>query len=213
MNFDGLAAGLAGLRDGLRRAADTDRLAEPMRQELLARLADIRLQIELVGEATGKEGGAAAFSAALARRIGDEPRRLASELAALNRRLRDDLAEADHLAAEADAAAMTRLARTLAALAAALSLDRTAAAMLLVEDICGRIASGEAELPEALLEAAADLFAHLVARLSPGGVATWTSARRRSSSNGCARRCCRPRRGRCRPAAGWSPGCTSRRSC
>ena len=168
MNFAGLAAGLAGLRDGLRRAADADRLVEPMRQDLLARLADIRLQIGLVGEATGKESGAAAFSAALTRRIGDEPRRLASELAALNRRLRDDLAEPDHLAAEADAAAMTRLARTLSALSAALLLDRTAQAMLLVEDICGRIASGEAELPDALLEAAGDLFAHLVARAEPG---------------------------------------------
>lgn len=171
MNVDALAAGFGGLRDGLRRTHDATRLPEATRQELLARLAYIRLQVALVGELSGKESGAAAFSAALARRIGDEPRRLAASLAALNRRLRDDLGESDHLAAEADAAAMVRLARTLQAMAAALSFPRTAAAMLLVEDVCGRIASGEVALPDAVLDAAGELFAHLIARASPGGMA------------------------------------------
>jgi hypothetical protein len=58
---------------------------------------------------------------------------------------------------------MTRLARTLQAMAAALSLDRTAAAMLLVEDLCGRMASGEIEPLETLIDTAGDLFTRLAA--------------------------------------------------
>jgi chemotaxis protein histidine kinase CheA len=170
MNLDALAGGFARLRDRLRLATGTRRLAGPIRQELLSQLAEVRLQIGLVGEISGKETGTAAFSSELARRIGDEPRRLAAALAALNRRLRDDLAESDHLAAEADAAAMVRLARTLQAVAAALSLPRAAEAMLLVEDICGRIASGQVEVPDRLLGAAGELFARLAARAMPAGM-------------------------------------------
>jgi two-component system, chemotaxis family, sensor kinase CheA len=170
MNFEGLSADSAGLGEALRRVQEFTVLTEPVRQELLSRLADIRLRIGLVEELSGKESSAAAFSAALVRRIGDEPRRLAEALAALNQRLRDDLGEGDHLAAEADAAAMVRSARALQALAAALSLPRTAQAMLLVEDICGRIASGELESPDAVLDAAGALFGQILGRATASGI-------------------------------------------
>lgn len=108
MNFDMLSASLGGLRDVLQPLASADGLDEPTREKLLTRLGELRLQIELVAEITGQDAGAAAFSAALAQRIGNEPHRLAPSLGALDRRLRDDLADGDRRAAEAEASATAR---------------------------------------------------------------------------------------------------------
>ncbi len=176
MNFDALSASFGELRDVLQKQEGAGRLDAPTRREVLGRLGDIRLQIELVGELTGRDAGTAAFSAALARHVGDERYRIAVALNALNRRLRDDLAEGDPLAVEADAAAMSGLARTLHAVMAALSLRRAAEIVVLIEDLTARIASGEVAATEPLVEAAGAIIAQLVAHAETGGTDDLTAA-------------------------------------
>lgn len=171
MNFDALSAGFGGLRDILRSLAFADELDEPARRELASRLGDIRLQIELLGELTNQDAGTAAFSDALARRIGDERHRLALALVSLNRRFRESLADGDRLAAEADAAAMARAARSLRAVLAALSLSRTAEIMLLGEDLFARIASGEVEPSETIVEAVDQVVSQFAGETGNGGAA------------------------------------------
>ncbi|HVB15713.1 MAG TPA: Hpt domain-containing protein, partial [Stellaceae bacterium] len=174
MNFDALSAGFGGLRDALQTVSSAEGLDEPIRQDLVSRLGDIRLQIELVGEVTGRDSGVEAFSAALAERIGDERHRLALSIAAVNRRLRDDMADGDRLAAEADGAAIARLARTLHGMAAALSLTHIAAIALLIEDIYGRIASGDLDASETLIDAADEVFSQIVDKAKSGGIEDFT---------------------------------------
>ncbi|HEX3860110.1 MAG TPA: chemotaxis protein CheW [Stellaceae bacterium] len=168
MNFDALAASFGELCARLQSPACAVALDDSTRHDLLSRLGDIRLQIELMAEITGQDAGTATFSAALAHNIGDERLHLAQTIGALNHRLRDDLIAADRLAVEADAAAMSRHARTLYGIMAALSLARTAEMTLLIEDLYGRVASGELEPPELLLDVADDVFAHITDRAQTG---------------------------------------------
>ncbi len=161
MNFDALAASFAGLRDLLQEQAAADGLAEPGRRELLARLGEIDLQIELLGEITGQDAGSAPFASALARRIGNERHHLAVALAALNQRLPDDLANGSRVVAQADAAAMTQMARRLRQMTVALSLGHTADLMLLIEDFCARVASGAIEPSQTVIAAADAVFAQI----------------------------------------------------
>ena len=169
MNFGALAASFEEVRIALQAPAPAGQIDEPARRDLLSHLADIRLQIELVGEITGQDAGAGAFSAALARRVGDERHRLAQSVAALNQSLRDNLAEGESLAAEADAAAIARLARTLHGMTAALSLARTAEIALLIEDLYSRVASGDTDASTALLDAADEVIGQIGDRARTGG--------------------------------------------
>ncbi len=61
MNFEALAASFGELHDLLQSPAGTGELDEATRRDLLGRLGDIRLQIELVGEITGQDAGTAGF--------------------------------------------------------------------------------------------------------------------------------------------------------
>jgi chemotaxis protein histidine kinase CheA len=152
MNFDALCTAFGGLRDILQPLVYAGQLDDAARQDLTARLAETRLQIELLAELSGHDAGAEAFSAALAQRIGGERDRLGLVLVALGRSLRQNLAEGEVLAAEADAAALVRSARSLRIVAAALRQKRSAEILVLAEDICARLASGDLRLSEAIVE-------------------------------------------------------------
>lgn len=169
MNFDALSAGFGGLRDRLQALAATDELDEPARLEIVARLGDIRLQLELLGELSDRDVGTIAFSAALAQRIGDERQRFAQALLSLGRRFRESLADGDRLAAEADAVAASRAAGRLRATMAALSQERAAEIVLFVEDLYARIGSGEVEPSEAMVGAADEVIAQLAAETGNAG--------------------------------------------
>jgi chemotaxis protein histidine kinase CheA len=171
MNFDALSAGFGGLRDTLRKLPSAGELDEPVRTEIVARLGDIRLQVELLGELTDRDAGTLAFSAMLAQRIGDERRRLALALVSLVRRFRESVEEGDRLAAEADAGAASRAAGRLRALVAALSHRRSAGIVLLVEDLYARIAGGEVEPSEAVVNTLGAIVSQLAADPGDGGAA------------------------------------------
>ena len=171
MNFDALADSFGGLRDVLEGLSSEGAGVDAARPDLLSRLGDIRLQIELTGEITGQDAGADAYAAALAERVGDERHRLTAAIAALNRRLREDAAEGERAAAEADAAAIARLARSLRGVTATLSLPRTGEIALLVEDLYGRVANGEVVAYDTLADAADEVFSELVERATAGEIA------------------------------------------
>jgi two-component system, chemotaxis family, sensor kinase CheA len=158
MNFDALSASFGGLLEVLQKLSPTDGVDEPARQDLLSRLGDIRLQIELVAEITGQDAGVEEFSTALARRVGDERHRLAVSIGGMNDRLRDDVAEGDRLAGEVEAAAIARQVRALHGMTTALSLPRTAEIILLIEDLYGRVASGDVDPSETLVDTADEIF-------------------------------------------------------
>jgi chemotaxis protein histidine kinase CheA len=168
MGFDALSESFGGLRDVLQSLPLFDQIDEAARQDLISRLSDIRLQIELVGEITGQDAGTEAFSAALASGIGDQRRHLAASIGELNQRLLDDGLSGDLLAAAADATTIAPLVRGLHGMAAAQGLARTAEIVLLIEDLYGRVANGEVEPSEPLIAAAADVFAR-IAELAEGG--------------------------------------------
>jgi two-component system, chemotaxis family, sensor kinase CheA len=170
MNFDALSASFVGLLQALQTLSPTDGIGESARHDLLSRLGDIRLQIELVGEITGLDAGAEGFSDALAGRVGDERHRLAASLAVLNQELREDLAEGDRLAGEVDAAAIVRQVRTLHGMTMALSLARTAEIILLIEDLYGRVASGDIEPSETLVDAADEVFSCIAGHAAAGRI-------------------------------------------
>ena len=168
MNFDALAASFGGVLEILQTLSPDEDIDESAREDLLSRLGDIRLQIELVGEITGQDAGAAEFSAALAGRVGEGRHLLAVSLAQLNDRLRDAMATGDRLAAEADAAGMARLVRTFHAMTAALSLARTAEIVLLIEELYGRIASGEIEPTTLLVDIAEEALGRIAEHAEAG---------------------------------------------
>ena len=170
MSFDALSASFGGLLGALQTLSPTDGIDEPARQDLLSRLGDIRLQIELVGEITSQDAGIEEFSAALARRVGDERHRLAVSIAALNDRLRDHMAEGEHLAAEVDAAAIVQQVRALHGMTAALALARTAEIILLIEDLYGRVASGEFDPSETLVDAVDEVFSRVAGHAETGRI-------------------------------------------
>src|SRR6266851_3742215 len=163
MAFDALSESFGGLRDVLQplAALGSAELDGTARQELLTRLGDIRLQIELVGEITGQDAGATEFAAALAERIDEDRRRLTAAVGAANERLRASLAADDEGAARGAAAEVAPLARSLQAVAAAQSLGRMAEILLLVEDLYSRVASGQLAASAALADAADAVFARI----------------------------------------------------
>ncbi|MBV9826364.1 MAG: chemotaxis protein CheW [Alphaproteobacteria bacterium] len=176
MNFDALAETFGSLREVLQSRSGGGKFDEPTRQDLLSRLGDIRLQIELVGEISGHDAGIAEFSAALAERIGDERLHLVEAALELNERLREHLAEREQLAAEADAAAITRYARIMHSLCVSLSLGRTAEMLLLIEDLYGRIAGGETALGDALVDAVRDFLLVIAEHAQTGRIEDLTEA-------------------------------------
>jgi chemotaxis protein histidine kinase CheA len=165
MAFDALAGSFQGVFDTLRSVGDAE-LDAAARQDLVARLGDIRLQIELVGEITGEDAGAAAFTGALAARTGEDCAPLVAELEGALEQLRLDLERADWPATEVGAALVARLAGQLYAGLSATSLARVPPLLLLVEDVFGRAAAAEATLSDALLEATEAI----VARIEGGSV-------------------------------------------
>ena len=158
MGFDALAESFGGF-ERLLPPSDTEP-DERVREELLARLGDIRLQVELLGEMTGEDAGIGEFSAALTERIGADRRRLAAALTDANRQLRAALATGDGPAAAEAAATVARLARALRAGVAAQSADHATEVLLLVEDLYSRVAHG-APASTALADAADAVFAQI----------------------------------------------------
>jgi two-component system chemotaxis sensor kinase CheA len=163
MAFDALSESFGGLRDVLQTldavgSAEVDGAA---RQELLTRLGDIRLQIELVGEITDQDAGAVEFAAALAERIDEDRRRLTAAIGATNDKLRMAVTADELAAARGAAAEVAQLARSLQAVAAAQLLGRMAEILLLVEDLYSRVASGQLEPSAALADAADAVFARI----------------------------------------------------
>ena len=163
MAFDALSESFGGLRDVLQplagsHSAEVDGVA---RQELLTRLGDIRLQIELVGEITGQDAGAVEFAAALAERVDGDRRRLTAAIGAANERLRAALTADEPAAAGGVAAEVAQLARSLHGVAAAQSLGRMAEILLLVEDLYSRVATGQLIASTALADAADAVFARI----------------------------------------------------
>lgn len=158
INLPALAESFARLAEVVRPSLAQRQPDEASRRELLGCLGDLRLRIALLEEVTGKDAGSAGFSAALALVVGDEPRRIAQALISLNRQLRDNLDHGERLAAEADAASMVPSVRTLQAMLAAVSHPQAADLALLLEDIFARVAAGEFEPPDSLLEAAEAVF-------------------------------------------------------
>lgn len=152
MAFEALGTSFQGVFDIL-RAAGSEEPDAATRQDLVARLGDIRLQIELVGEITGEDAGAGEFAAALAARTGEDCSQLVAELEAALEQLRGDLDGEDWAAAEADAAPVARLAGQLHAALAASPLTHLPPLLLLVEDLYSRAASGELMVTDALLDA------------------------------------------------------------
>ncbi len=152
MDFEALAASFQGMFDIL-HAAGSEEPDAAIRQDLLARLGDIRLQIELVGEITGEDAGAAKFAAALAARSGGDCSQLVAELEGAFEQLRSDLDGEDWAAAEADAGPVARLAAQLHAALTALPLTRLPPLLLLIEDLYSRAASGELIITDTLLDA------------------------------------------------------------
>jgi chemotaxis protein histidine kinase CheA len=158
MGFDALAESFSGF-EKLLQPSDTEP-DERVREELLARLGDIRLQVELLGEMTGQDAGIGEFSAALMERIGADRRRLAAVLTDANRQLRAALATGDGPAAAEAAATVVRLARALRAGVAAQSADHATEVLLLVEDLYSRVAHG-APASTALADAADAVFTQI----------------------------------------------------
>jgi two-component system chemotaxis sensor kinase CheA len=181
MGFEALSESFGGLRDVLQplAASGTVELDGAARQELLTRLGDIRLQIELVGEITGQDAGAAEFAAALAERIDEDRRRLTAAVGAANERLRAALTADEPGAARGVAAEVAQLARALNAVAAAQSLGRMAEILLLVEDLYSRVASGQFAASAALADAADAVFARIESDdVAEGAAAELTAALR-----------------------------------
>ncbi|HWB49317.1 MAG TPA: ATP-binding protein [Stellaceae bacterium] len=162
MAFEALAAGFQGVF-AIIQAAGAEPLAGAVRQDLVARLGDIRLQIELVGEITGEDAGAAEFAAALAARTGEDSSQLVTELEAALEQLRADLDGEDWVGAEADAAPVARLAGQLHAALAALPLTRLPPLLLLVEDLYSRAAASELIVSDTLLDATEALLTRIEA--------------------------------------------------
>jgi chemotaxis protein histidine kinase CheA len=152
MGFDALAESFSGVLDSLRVAAGGE-LDPTTRQDLVSRFGDIRLQIELFGEITGQDAGATEFAAALAARVSQDHADLIEEFGSALENLRVALDSEDWAAAEADAAPVARLARTLQAALSAQSLTRLPQLFLLIEDLYSRAEAGELAISDALLDA------------------------------------------------------------
>lgn len=160
MTFEALSESLLGVLEGL-RAAGEGAVAGEARQELVSRLGDIRLQIELIAEITGQDAGAEEFAVALAARSGDDRAELAVELSYALEQLRGDLDGEDWAAVEAGAAPVARLARQLYSAVAAQSLVRLPQLLLLIEDVFSRAGLGEVAISHGLLDAAEEVLARL----------------------------------------------------
>lgn len=165
MAFDALSESLMGVFE-LLRAAGQDTVSGDARQELVSRLGDIRLQIELLSEITGGDAGVTEFAAALAAQTGDAQTRLVAELGNALEQLRADFDGEDWLAAEAAAAPIARLARELHAALAARSLVQLPQLLLLMDDLYSRAALGEVPLSDAMIDATEEVLGRI--DLAPG---------------------------------------------
>jgi two-component system, chemotaxis family, sensor kinase CheA len=160
MGFDALAESVGRILETL-RAAEPGALADEARQTLAGCLGDIRLQIELIGEITGQNAGAAEFAAALAVATAADQTHLAARLGEALAQLRADLDVEDWAAAEAAAIPVAALAKQLQAALAARALTRLPQLLLLVDDLYSRAALGEVALSDAVLDATEDLLARI----------------------------------------------------
>ena len=148
MEFDQVAETVGGLKEFL--AAQALPLDPAARAEATDRIAQVALQARLLNEVVGGDAGAAGLSEALAGVLVEDRRRalagLAAALGALERSAHDG-APAGYGPAAADAAT---LAHAAGSILQCLAVEQAAELLLLIEDVCSRIARGEAPPTELL---------------------------------------------------------------
>lgn len=136
MEFDQVAETVGGLKEFL--TAQSLPLDTAARGEAIDRIAQVALQARLLNEVVGGDAGAAGLSQALAGVLVEDRTRalggLAKTLGAL----------------EASAAEAARLAHAAGSILQCLAVEQAAELMLLVEDVCSRVASGETPAGELL---------------------------------------------------------------
>jgi two-component system chemotaxis sensor kinase CheA len=204
MTFEALAESFSGVLECL-RAAPAGELDSATRQNLVSRFGDIRLQIELFGEITGQDAGAAEFAAALAASVGQDHAELIAAFDSALEHLRTGLDEEGWVAAEVDAAPVVRLTRQLHAALSARSLTRLPQLLLLVEDLYSRATAGE-------------LFRTCCStrprRCSRGSLSRRQTTVPKSNPSNLQRNCVLrlPIKSPTKATAGWSRGFMSRRS-
>lgn len=148
MEFDQVAETVGGLKEFL--AAQALPLDASARAEATDRIAQVALQARLLNEVVGGDAGAAGLSEALAGVLVEDRRRaldgLAAALGALERSARERSTESYRPGA-ADAA---RLAHAAGSILQCLAVEQAAELLLLVEDVCSRLARGDAPPTELL---------------------------------------------------------------
>jgi chemotaxis protein histidine kinase CheA len=136
MEFDQVAETVGGLKEFL--AAQGLPLDAAARGEALDRIAQVALQARLLNEVVGGDAGAAGLSEALAGvLVEDRTRALGGLAKALG-------------ALESSAAEAARLAHSAGSILQCLAVEQAAELMLLIEDVCSRVARGEAPATEML---------------------------------------------------------------
>jgi len=148
MEFDQVAETVGGLKEFL--GAQALPLDPAARAEATDRIAQVALQARLLNEVVGGDAGAAGLSEALAGVLVEDRRHalagLAAALGALERSAHDG-APAGYGPAAANAAT---LAHAAGSILQCLAVEQAAELLLLVEDVCSRIARGEAAPTELL---------------------------------------------------------------
>ncbi|CAN5160475.1 hypothetical protein BH10PSE6_BH10PSE6_48170 [soil metagenome] len=136
MEFDQVAETVGGLKEFL--TAQSLPLDTAARGEAIDRIAQVALQARLLNEVVGGDAGAAGLSEALAGVLVEDRTRalegLAKALGAL----------------DASAAEAARLAHAGGSILQCLAVEQAAELMLLVEDVCSRVARGETPASELL---------------------------------------------------------------
>jgi chemotaxis protein histidine kinase CheA len=160
MTFEALAASFSGVLEILQSTPEGG-LDPAARQDLIAKLSDLRMQIEVMGEITGQDAGAVEFAAALAARVAQDHSDLVAEIESTLVQLRVELDAGDLAAAEAGAALVARLARQLHAALAAQAFVHLPQLLLLIDDLYSRAALGELAVSDALLDATEAVVAHI----------------------------------------------------
>jgi chemotaxis protein histidine kinase CheA len=148
MEFDQVAETVGGLKEFL--SAQALPLDPAGRAEATDRIAQVALQARLLNEVVGGDAGAAGLSEALAGVLVEDRRSALAGLAAALGRLErsaHDGAPDGYRPAAAEAAT---LAHTTGSILQCLAVEQAAELLLLIEDVCSRVAGGEAAPTELL---------------------------------------------------------------
>jgi two-component system chemotaxis sensor kinase CheA len=142
MEFDQVGETVGGLKEFL--SAQSLPLDPAARVEATDRIAQVALQARLLNEVVGGDAGAAGLSEALAGVLGEDRRRalvdLASALGALERSIRDR----DPGGFGPAITGASALAHAAGSILQCLAAEQAAELLLLIEDVCSRVARGEA---------------------------------------------------------------------